>query len=233
MSRQINISDTKGRNAEVIFKNYTKKPLVKVVTPKNEATQSLRVLKSVTSNSYEYLLRAKGGDEEVAQAMINSDPEYNELYTGLFIAETSKVYINADLKPVFQIQKTEAVYLPDGTLKEERSPKETIANILAEYPVKPVGKLLPKTEVYNKFVFSKKYQLTHVNGLTFDFLFEMAKELHDKDSMIMLAGGLKGNEPLVFQDGGKTYRAFLEGRIKENSYILLIHLSNLELKGLI
>lgn len=233
MSRQINISDTKGRNAEVIFKNYTKKPLVKVLTPKNEATQSLRVLKSVTSNSYEYLLRAKGGDEEVAQSMINSDPEYNELYTGLFIAETSKVYINADLKPVFQIRKTEAVYLPDGTLKEERSPKETIANILAEYPVKPVGKLLPKTEVYNKFVFSKKYQLTHVNGLTFDFLFEMAKELHDKDSMIMLAGGLKGNEPLVFQDGGKTYRAFLEGRIKENSYILLIHLSNLELKGLI
>jgi hypothetical protein len=232
MSRQINISDNKGRNAEVIFKNYTKKPLVKVVTPKNEATQSLRVLKSVTSNSYEYLLKAKGGNEEVAQAIINSDPEYNELYTGLFIAETSKVYINADLKPVFQIQKTEAVYLPDGTLKEERSPKETIANILAEYPVKPVGKLLPKTEVYNKFVFSKKYQLTHVNGLTFDFLFEMAKDLHENNSMMMLGAGIKGNEPLVFQDGGKTYRAFLEGRIKENSYMLLIHLSNLELKGL-
>ena len=34
-------------------------------------------------------------------------------------------------------------------------------------------------------------------------------------------------------DGGKTYRAFLEGRIKENAYLLLIHLSNLELKGLI
>jgi hypothetical protein len=32
---------------------------------------------------------------------------------------------------------------------------------------------------------------------------------------------------------GKTYRAFLEGRIKENAYLLLIHLSNLELKGLI
>ena len=68
--------------------------------------------------------------------------------------------------------------------------------------------------------------------LTFDFLFEMAKELHENDSMIMLAGGVKGNEPLVFQDGGKTYRAFLEGRIKDNAYLLLIHLSNLELKGI-
>ena len=113
-----------------------------------------------------------------------------------------------------------------------RTPKETIANILAEYPIKPAGKLLPKKEVYNRFVFSKKYQLTHVNGLTFDFLYEMAKDLQDKDAMMMLAGGVKGNEPLVFQDGGKTYRAFLEGRVKDKSYILLIHLSNLELKGI-
>ena len=129
-------------------------------------------------------------------------------------------------------KKTESIFLPDGTLKEERSPKETIANILAEYPIKPVGKFLPKKDVYNKFVFSKKYQLSHNNGLTFDFLFEIAKELHEKDAIIMLAGGVKGNEPLVFQDGGKTYRAFLEGRIKDQSYILLVHLSNLELKGI-
>jgi hypothetical protein len=60
----------------------------------------------------------------------------------------------------------------------------------------------------------------------------MAKELHEQDALMLLVGGEKGNEPLVFQDGGKTYRAFLEGRIKDNSYILLMHLSNLELKGL-
>ena len=233
MSRQINLADNKGRNAEVIFKSYTKKPLVKIVTPKGEATQTVRVLKSVAENSYEHLLKLNGGDEAVAQSLITADPEFDVSMTGLFVEETSKVYIDADLKPVFRVQKTEAVYLPDGSLKEERTPKETIANILAEYPIKPAGKLLPKKEVYNRFVFSKKYQLTHVNGLTFDFLYEMAKDLQDKDAMMMLAGGVKGNEPLVFQDGGKTYRAFLEGRVKDKSYILLIHLSNLELKGII
>jgi len=232
MSRQINLADNKGRNAEVIFKSFTKKPLVKTVTPKGEATQTVRVLKSVAENSYEHLLKLNGGDEAVAQALIAADPEFDNSMTGLFVKETSKVYIDADLKPVFRVQKTEAVYLPDGSLKEERTPKETIANILAEYPIKPAGKLLPKKEVYNRFVFSKKYQLTHVNGLTFDFLYEMAKDLQDKDAMMMLAGGVKGNEPLVFQDGGKTYRAFLEGRVKDKSYILLIHLSNLELKGI-
>ena len=232
MSRQINLADNKGRNAEVIFKSFTKKPLVKTVTPKGEATQTVRVLKSVAENSYEYLLKSKGGDEAVAQSLITSDPEFDVSMTGLFVEETSKVYIDADLKPVFRIKKTEAVYLPDGSLKEERTPKETIANILAENPIKPAGKLLPIKEVYNKFVFSKKYQLTHINGLTFDFLYEMAADLQEKESMMMLAGGVKGNEPLVFQDGGKTYRAFLEGRVKDKSYILLIHLSNLELKGI-
>ncbi len=232
MSRQINLADNKGRNAEVIFKSFTKKPLVKIVTPKGEATQTVRVLKSVAQNSYEHLLKLNGGDEALAQSLITADPEFDNSMTGLFVEETSKVYIDADLKPVFRIQKTEAVYLPDGSLKEERTPKETIANILAEHPIKPAGKLLPKKEVYNKFVFSKKYQLTHINGLTFDFLYEMAKDLQEKDAMIMLAGGAKGNEPLVFQDGGKTYRAFLEGRVKDKSYVLLIHLSNLELKGI-
>ena len=232
MSRQINLADNKGRNAEVIFKSFTKKPLVKTVTPKGEATQTVRVLKSVAENSYEYLLKSKGGDEAVAQSLITADPEFDVSMTGLFVEETSKVYIDADLKPVFRIKKTEAVYLPDGSLKEERTPKETIANILAENPIKPAGKLLPIKEVYNKFVFSKKYQLTHINGLTFDFLYEMAADLQEKESMMMLAGGVKGNEPLVFQDGGKTYRAFLEGRVKDKSYILLIHLSNLELKGI-
>ena len=232
MSRKINIADNKGRNAEVVFKSFTKKPLIKLVTQDGEESQSVRVLKSVADNSYDCLLKEKGSDEGIVDSLINNNPEFDPLWTGYFVSETSKVFINSDLKPVYKIQKTEAIYLPDGTLKEERSPKETIANILAEYPVKPAGKLLPKKDIYNKFVFSKKYQLSHNNGLTFDFLFEMAKELHENDSMIMLAGGAKGNEPLVFQDGGKTYRAFLEGRIKDKSYVLLVHLSNLELKGI-
>jgi hypothetical protein len=192
----------------------------------------VRVLKSVSKNSYDNLLKEKGSDQGIVDSLIANDPEFDPYWTGYFVSETSKVYINSDLKPVFKIKKTESIFLPDGTLKEERSPKETIANILAEYPIKPVGKFLPKKDVYNKFVFSKKYQLSHNNGLTFDFLFEIAKELHEKDAIIMLAGGVKGNEPLVFQDGGKTYRAFLEGRIKDQSYILLVHLSNLELKGI-
>ena len=44
---------------------------------------------------------------------------------------------------------------------------------------------MPKSKIYNKLVFEKKYQLKHVNGLTYDFLFEMAKQLSDKDAIMM------------------------------------------------
>ena len=73
--------------------------------------------------------------------------------------------------------------------------------------------------------------MKHINGLTFDFLFKIAKDLHEKDSFMMLGGG-KGNEPLIINDGGKPYRAFLEGKIKDKSYALIMHLSNQEYKSL-
>lgn len=231
MSRYIHIADTKGRDAEVIFTSKTKKHLVKTVTPNGEDTQTLRVLKGTANNSYEGLLKALTDPEAIAQAMITSDPEIDLKLTGRFIQGSTRVYINPDLKPVSRISKKEIVYAPDGSVKEERIPKELISNILSEHALKG-GKLFAKKDMYNKLVFAKKYQLHHINGLTFDFLYEIAKELHDKDSLMMIGGGAKGNEPLVFQDGGKAYRAFIEGRVKGSAFILLLHLSNLELKNI-
>jgi hypothetical protein len=231
MSRYIHIADAKGRDAEIIFNSKPKKPTVKLVTEKGEEVQSLRVLKGAINNSFEGMSKSIGEGEAIAQAMITADPEIDLNLTGRFINGSSRVYIDQDLKPVSRITKKEIVHNPDGTVKEERIPKELLANILAEVAVKP-GKLFPKKDMYNKLVFAKKYQLHHINGLTFDFLFEMAKDLHEKESIMMIGGGAKGNEPLVFQDGGKTYRAFLEGRVKDNTYVLLLHLSNLELKGI-
>jgi hypothetical protein len=169
--------------------------------------------------------------EAIASAIITGNPEIDLKLTGRFVHGSSRVYIDQNLKPASSVSKKEIVYAPDGTVKEERVPKELMANILSEHALK-VGKLFPKKEFYNKLVFAKKYQLHHINGLTFDFLFELAKELHEKDALIMIGGGQKGNEPLVFQDGGKAYRAFLEGRVKGNSYLLIMHLSNLELKAI-
>ena len=231
MSRYINIADAKGRNAEIIFSTKTKKPSIKLVTEKGSDVQTIRLLKSTALTSYEGLSKSLGEGEALAKALISSNPEIDLKLTGKFIKSTSKVYVDKSLKPVNRITKKEIVHNPDGSIKEERIPKETVSNILSEIPLKP-GKIFPKKEIYNKLVFARKYQLHHVNGLTFDFLYEIAKELQENDSLMMIGAGAKGNEPLVFQDGGKSYRAFLEGRVKDKTYMLILHLSNLELKGI-
>jgi len=66
--------------------------------------------------------------------------------------------------------------------------------------------------------------------LTYDFLYEMAKELSDEKCMAMIGAGKQGKDPLIFQTNGSPYRGFLEGRIKDKKYKLLLHLSNMQLK---
>lgn len=231
MSRYLHIADSKNRDAEIIFSSKTRKPLIKMVTASGVDVHTLRVLKGTARNAYEGLLKTHKDPEAIAQAMLREDPEIDLQMTGRFIKGSTRVFIDQDLKPVTRITKKEIVHAPDGSIKEERIPKVLLANIATELPLKS-GKLFPKKDMYNKLVFAKKYQLHHINGLTFDFLYDMAKELHEKDSLMMIGGGVKGNEPLVFQDGGKTYRAYLEGRVKEQSYLLLMHLTNLELKAI-
>ena len=58
----------------------------------------------------------------------------------------------------------------------------------------------------------------------------MAKKLSDSDSMMLLGGGEKGNEPLILSNNGTPYRAFLEGRVCDGQYALIMHLTNLEIK---
>ena len=68
------------------------------------------------------------------------------------------------------------------------------------------------------------------DGVTFDFLHAMAKELHEENSMVLLAAGANGKDPVILQVNGTPYRGFLEGRIEGDEFILLLHLSNMELK---
>ena len=113
----------------------------------------------------------------------------------------------------------------------ERRVLENESNIIDEIPL-IMGQLVKKNVLYNKVVFVKKYQLHHVNGLTFEFLYDIAKRLEDEQSLMIVGAGKSGKDPLVFQDGGKKYSGFLEGRTQGSKYLLILHLSNLELKDI-
>jgi hypothetical protein len=232
MSRRINLADQKGRNSEITFAGISEKASIKTVTKDGKDIRTLRLLKFPANKSYEGLMKRFGDAEKIADAILKDDPEIDLYLSGKFIESSSKLYLDKNLKPVYKIKKIEKVFKPDGSLVEERSVKETVSNVLLEAPVRMSGKLFSKKDLLHKFVLGKKYQLSHNNGLTFDFLYSIAKELEENNSLMLIGAGSKGMEPLVFQEGGKAYRAFLEGRTKDDKYCLIIHLSNMELKGL-
>ena len=233
MAKFIHIADTKGRDANVLFTGFNKKSKISYFTADGNSVHTVRVLKTTINGSYDKLVQQSGGDAELAKLLITEDPEIDLFQTGAILEGSSKVYIDADFQPCVSVNLKEKVFDASGELKEERIPKELIGNILEQAAIKPSGKLFAKAEVFTKFVFSKKYQLSHVNGLTFDFLYQIAKELAEKNSLMLIGAGEKGIEPLVFQNGGKAYRAFLEGRVNDKGYVLIMHLSNLELKSAI
>ena len=66
-------------------------------------------------------------------------------------------------------------------------------------------------------MFQKTMQLKHINGLTYDFLFNMASELSNKDELLFVGAGDKGNEPLIFQLNSVPYRGFLRVGLKQKN----------------
>jgi hypothetical protein len=231
--RRIKISNSQNRDADISYGGITNKSKIRFVLSDGSLSSNGKLLKSSMRQQYAALFKKSGNDEALVELLINGDPEIDIEITGAFIKGGQQMLVDENLNPVFEAFAKEIIYNPDGSLKEEKSLSVRESNILSEFPVRWTGKYLPLDQAYNKFIFTRKYQLTHTNGLTFDFLFSMAKDLSEKNSLMMLGAGAKGNEPLVFQDNGKPYRAFLEGRIKGESYLLLMHLTNLELKGIL
>jgi hypothetical protein len=244
MIRYITLANDKKRDAEITLKAMNPKPLVSMVLPGGQKPINKKLLKGTIESESDFLMAqynekpVEGQDFQLqlagklAQDLIDSDPEIDMETCGKFIEESSRIYVNPENKAVFKISKTEKIFTPAGELKEERKPKYLQNNIHGEFPVSWTGKLMPKDKVYNKLVFSKKYQIKHVNGLTYDFLFDMAKQLNDKKALMMMAGGSSGKDPLVMNDGGNPYRAFMEGRVDGNKYCLILHLTDQELKPL-
>ena len=228
---EINISNEVGRDAAVNIESVRVPLRVRWLDSKNRQARSVRVLKSTLEFDLQSLLDSHESVDEVGQALINGDPEVNLELVGSFLNATSRVFVDRDNKLVHRVQQFEIVRDPDGTERERRPKEITTQNVSSDIPLKWTGKFIKKNEAVRKFVFSNKVQLMHVNGLTYDFLFDMAKKLHDKNVLMLLGGGPKANEPLVLRRGSTPYRGFLEGRVDGEKYCLLLHLSNLELKS--
>ena len=235
--RKINLSNDSKRDAEVAFGTTFHRPSPVYKTADGKKSVNERRVRATMKTTDEALLAQYG--DGLADALISSDPEVDMEQFGLKVEGLKKVYVvGGDLqsptrKVAYGVSLNEHVFLADGTEKEVRPEQNTTANIALDgIPLRWTGKLIPRQKAMRMFMFKKSYQVQHVNGLTYDFLFDMAKKLADADAMMLVGGGQKGNEPLVMANGGTPYRAFLEGRVDGDKYALILRLTNMELKSI-
>jgi hypothetical protein len=228
---EINISNSAGRDAAVIAASVRSSLNIRWVDDQGRQAAAVRVLKATVERDTSALARQCGGMEKVSAALVEGDPEIDLEQVGRYLRETSRVYIEPNGQIVHKVQFWEIVRNPDGSERERRPRKILETNVAGEVPLRWSGKFIKKEEACRKFVFSGKVQLQHINGLTYDFLFDMAKQLEQKDSLMLVGAGPKSNQPLILKRGGTPYRGFLEGRTQGDKYCLILHFSNLELKA--
>lgn len=226
----INLSNSKGLDALVGTETVRTPLRVRWLDEQGRSARLVRVIKATTACDAGALVKQAGDLEKVVDLLVKGDPEIDFENFGKVLTETSRVYVGQDGKLMHRVAEWEVVRNPDRSERERRPRRPTEQNVATETPLKWSGKTMKKSEVYNKFVFAGKLQIVHVNGLTYDFLYQMAKELEGADSVMLLGAGPKSASPLVFQRNGTQYRGFLEGRTQGDKYCLVLHLSNMELK---
>ena len=229
---EINLCNSAGRDAVVKLQSLSSPLRVRWLDGGGRQVSTARMIKSSIHDDLDSLLEKHGDLRSVGAAIRDSDPEINAEIAGRLLQDTSRVYIDRSRKIVHRVQEWDVIRNPDGTERERRNHAIPDANVgSGAAPLKWSGVMIPKREAIRKFVFVQKLQLAHINGLTYDFLFGMAKELEAKDSLLLLGAGPKSNQPLVLRRNSMPYRGFLEGRTRGDTYRLVLHLSNLELKA--
>jgi len=227
--RLLHLADPDQRNSDVQFVSVSAPP------PPARATAAgpvgfRRYVAAADAGTHESLVRAHGSD--YGQALIQGDPELDLEQIGRPVESTSTVYLAADGE-VLRVAPTlvEILLDADGAEKERRAPQDVAANVHgAAAPLRWTKSRFKRSDAVRRFAFARTVQLVHVDGLTYDYLYGIAKQLDEADELVLLGAGANGREPLVFQLNGVPWRGFLEGRVEGRRYQLLLRLSNLELK---
>ena len=222
---ELTLTNAAGRDSQVAAESVRHAVKVRRLDREGRVCQPVRILKGTLNRG----LAALDGD--ATSMLVAGDPELDVEIVGRYLrpGDSQRVYVNLAGQVVHAVTHTEIVRDPDGSEKARRPHRLLSANL--HLPLAWTGKLIPRAEAVRKFVFAGKRQICHVNGLTYDFLFAIARELESKDALLLVGAGPKGAQPLVLRRGALPYRGFLEGRTRGAAYCLLLHLSNLELKA--
>lgn len=166
---------------------------------------------------------------EIGTALIQGDPEVDTNLIGRPVQIRSSVYLNEARQPVHDFRVLEEKLLPDGSVRETKPYQPTEPNLGLPIQLLAKGTQAPG-EMLQKFVVHKIYQVIHLDNLSYDFLYNLCQELHQHQGFARLAGGIKGNEPLILRREGLPAFAYIRGRVRDHKYCCTIHLTHQELR---
>lgn len=230
--RSLNLSDEHKRDSPIGFAPTTHAAQIFFRQPDGGQVLGVKVIKSTAQTCLKSLTQmAEREQKEVHDLIIEGDPEVDFSYTGKITNATKNVYLDNIGRPAFHIRYEDVSYNAKGEERGRKPYDPLPSNINAGVPLSWTGKYVPEETALKRFVFGKIYQLHHINGLTFDFLLEIARDLEGRKAMMQVGAGSSGKDPLRFQRGGLPYRAFLRGRTRGDGFCLTLHLTNQELKA--
>ncbi len=229
--RSISLADERGRDAQVEMEPPRRAASHGYIGPGGVAVASERFIKSTEKQTFEALLERFGDAEQLGEALASGDPEIDFEQAGRRVGQADRVWIGGDGSILHSARTLLVQTDPDGNELSRDELVDVEATVGEDDPLPWTGKLFPIEVVVRRFALVRKLRLRHVNGLTFDFLHNIAKTLDESGKMLLVGSGKKGAAPLIFQTNGSPYRGFLEGRVDGDSYLLLLHLSNLEIKS--
>lgn len=234
MPRILSITDDKKRDAHVEVASPPRPERLRWVSAKDGAPVRLeRLIKSTDKTSFEALAQKLGAVDAIAKALVEGDPELDLEQVGRRLGSATRVWVGRTGQVLYAARVLSVVTTPDGAEKSRGDFVDVEATVGEDQPPLPwTGRLLSAAEVVRRFVLGRKLQVRHVNGLTFEFLHSIASTLEKADKLLLVGAGPRGQAPLVFQTNGAPFRGFLEGRTDgPDRYLLVLHLSNLELKS--
>jgi len=230
MMRRIRLTDDKGRDGLVVLSPPPRTLKPDPRTPDGGAVRFERIIKSPVDCCETALRRQYPDDDSLARALIDGDPEFDMESAGRIAGPCDRVWVDPEGEPLYSASILEVVYGPDGSENERRPLQDIEVDMGEDMPLRWTGRFFQREEIVRRFAITRKFQITHTDGLTFDFLHRMAVLLETKDALVAIGAGPKGRDPLVLERNGAPYRAFLEGRTRGNEYRLVLHISDMELK---
>jgi hypothetical protein len=197
-------------------------------TPKGESVKNQRFIVFTHEKRDELLL----DQQDILSKLVETDEDVDLEVAGKLISSTKRIVVDQKYEPVYSYILYDVLKKPNGET-QERHHKKTLSNLNRPLPVIISDNLYSPEELIQNYVFRLHYYITHSDGVTFKFLYDVAKRLSEEGKLAEIETfnpETKKHEPLVLVDGGRKFpRTFVEGIVEGNSYALLLHLSDQEL----